>query len=66
MSLWLVLLLGIVIGWIIGVVIVRQNHETCKKHIAALKAELASTEQQLGEAEHMLEGIATKARSADG
>jgi len=47
MSAWFVLLFGIIIGWIVGVFIVRQNYETCKSHVETLKQELAEKEEEL-------------------
>ena len=47
MSVWLILLIGLIIGWIIGVFIVRQNYETCKKNVEQLKQELAEKEAKL-------------------
>ena len=57
MSVWLVLLIGIIIGWIIGVFIVRQNYETCKKHVDQLKQELTEKEEKLHAAEDQRERL---------
>ena len=46
MSVWIILLLGLIAGWIIGVFIVRQNYETCKKHVELLKQELSEKKEK--------------------
>jgi uncharacterized membrane-anchored protein YhcB (DUF1043 family) len=57
MSLWLVLILGIIVGWIIGVFIVRMNHENCKKQVALLKQQISEKDEQIQEAEHAIEDL---------
>ncbi len=57
MNVWLVLLLGILIGWFIGIFLVRQNHETCKKQIELLKQELSDSDAKLEEASKTLEKL---------
>ncbi len=47
MSPWIVLIIGIVIGWIIGVLIARQNYETCRKQIEQMKQEMLAQEAQI-------------------
>ncbi len=47
MSPWIVLIIGIVIGWIIGVLIARQNYETCRKQIEKMKQEMLAQDAQL-------------------
>ncbi len=47
MNVWIVLLIGVIIGWIIGVIIVRQNYQTCKNQIALLKRELVENDEKL-------------------
>ena len=47
MSPWLALIIGLVIGWIVGVLIARQNYETCRKQIEQMKQELMAQDAQL-------------------
>ncbi len=47
MSPWLALIIGLVIGWIVGVLIARQNYETCRKQIERMKQELMAQDKQL-------------------
>ena len=47
MSPWIVLIIGIVIGWIIGVLIARQNYETCRKQIEQMKQEMLAQDAQI-------------------
>jgi len=47
MSPWLALFIGLVIGWIVGVLIARQNYETCRKQIEQMKQELMAQDAQL-------------------
>lgn len=54
MSSWLLLILGIIIGWIIGVIVARQNYETCRKHLARLKKELLEQESALNSSKEVL------------
>ncbi len=51
MSPWIVLFIGIVIGWIIGVLIARQNYETCRKQIEQMKQEMLAQDAQLKSAQ---------------
>jgi len=44
MSVWILFLIGIIIGWIIGIIIARQNYETCRKHVKRLEQELLQLE----------------------
>ena len=44
MSVWILFLIGIIIGWIIGVIVARQNYETCRKHVQRLEQELLKLE----------------------
>ena len=46
MSVWILFLIGIIIGWIIGVVIARQNYEACREHVERLKQELLQLETE--------------------
>ena len=57
MNVWLVLLLGILIGWIIGIFLVRQNYETCKKQVELLKKELSESGAELEAASKTLEKL---------
>jgi len=54
MNMWIVLLLGIIIGWIVGILLVRQNYETCRSQIEAMKQELEANESQLQKTEQAL------------
>ncbi len=47
MSPWLALFIGLAIGWIVGVLIARQNYETCRKQIEQMKQELMAQDAQL-------------------
>ncbi len=58
MNVWMILLLGIIIGWIIGVIIVRQNYETCRKQIEVMKKDLFESGEQLEKASRVLDGLA--------
>ena len=66
MNLWLVLILGIIIGWIIGVFIVRMNHENCKKQVSLLKQQLSEKDTQLQEAEHAIEDLTKDIKASQG
>jgi len=44
MTSWALLIIGIIIGWIIGVLISQQTHETCRKQLDRLKEELLDQE----------------------
>ena len=57
MNVWIVLLLGVIIGWIIGVIIVRQNSQTCKSQIELLKKELMESDEKLQEATNALDAL---------
>ena len=57
MNVWLVLLLGILIGWFIGIFLVRQNYETCEKQLALLKQEVSESGAKLDEASKTLEKL---------
>jgi len=57
MSLWLVLLLGVIVGWIVGIFIVRMNHENCKNQIKLLKQQISEKDAQIHEAEHAIEDL---------
>ena len=60
MNVWIVLLLGVIIGWIIGVIIVKQNSQMCGEQIALLKQELMTSDEQLQEAARTLDVLTTE------
>ncbi len=58
MSTWIVLLIGIIIGWVIGIIIIRQNFHTCKKQVELLKQELMERDENLQKATQTLDALA--------
>lgn len=50
MTTWLIILVGLVIGWLIGYVIISQNHATCRQQTETLEATLAETDAALEKA----------------
>ncbi len=58
MSTWIVLLIGIIIGWVIGIIIIRQNFYTCKKQVELLKQELMERDENLQKATQTLDALA--------
>jgi len=57
MNMWIVLLLGIIVGWIIGVLLVRQNYEICRSQVESMKKELLDSEAILQDASQTLAGL---------
>ncbi len=47
MSPWITLVIGLVIGWFIGVLLVRQNYETCRKQVERMQQSLQEQDAQL-------------------
>ncbi|HID33800.1 MAG TPA: hypothetical protein EYP25_04405 [Anaerolineae bacterium] len=60
MSPWITLFIGLVIGWIVGVLIARQNYETCRKQIERMKQELMAQDVQLETARQEIADLETK------
>ncbi len=60
MSPWITLLIGLIIGWIVGVLIARQNYETCRKQIEHMKQELLAQDAQLETARQEIADLETK------
>ena len=58
MSTWIVLLIGIIIGWVIGIIIIRQNFHTCKKQVELLKQDLMERDENLQKATQTLDALA--------
>jgi len=58
MSAWIILLAGIIVGWIIGIIIIRQNFQTCKKQVELLKQELMERDENLQKATQTLDALA--------
>ncbi len=47
MSPWITLIIGLAIGWFIGMLLVHQNHETCRQQVEHLRLDLQEQEAQL-------------------
>lgn len=58
MNMWIVLLIGVIIGWIIGIIVIRQNFQTCKKQVDLLKQELMERDENLQKSTQTLEALA--------
>lgn len=65
MSSWIVLLIGVIIGWIIGIVIIRQNFQTCKQQIALLKQEMLERDENLQKATQTLDTLTREVEKKD-
>jgi uncharacterized membrane-anchored protein YhcB (DUF1043 family) len=57
MNVWFILLIGIIVGWIIGFIIIRQNYETCSEQLAALENEFSEREEALRSATGTLDNL---------
>jgi len=58
MNMWIVLLIGVIIGWIIGIIVIRQNFQTCKKQVDLLKQELMERDENPQKSTQTLEALA--------
>ncbi len=65
MNVWIVLLIGVIIGWIIGIIIVRQNFQTCNKQIELLKRELSERDEKLQDATKTLDDLAQEVKEKE-
>lgn len=54
MAPWILLIIGIIIGWIIGVIISRQNDKNCRKHLDHLRKELLEQESAIDSSQKTL------------
>ena len=66
MTVWLIILVGLVIGWLIGYIIISQNHATCRRQTEALEAELAEINAALEKASQKREELARAIRQKEG
>ncbi len=65
MSPWIALLLGIIIGWIFGIIIARQNYETCRKQIERMKEELGVQETEIKTAQDAIDHLRKDLKEKD-
>jgi len=47
MNAWLIFLVGLIVGGVIGLIITHQNYETCKRRLSLLDEEFASVGKRL-------------------
>jgi len=66
MSPWLALVIGLIIGWIVGVLIARQNYETCRKQIERMKQELTAQDAQLQSARQEIANLEEQVKEKAG
>ena len=67
MNAWLIFLIGIIVGGVIGLIITYQNYETCKQHLALLDEEFVNVgkrRQALAEKRDSLRGIVSEKEDA--
>ncbi len=47
MNAWLIFLIGMIVGWVIGLIIAYQNYETCKRHLSLLEEDFENAGKRL-------------------